>query len=226
MAKLRCVRTLIVLAKAPRPGLAKTRLAAAGDLSLEDAAKLARAFLVDTLATCRRAPGDRISIGFTPADARAELAPLSEGCELFEQPPGELGERIDAAFAHAIAAGARRIVVIGSDTPHIGVARLAAAFERLETTDLVLGPARDGGYYLIALRARCRELFEGVAWSTRRVLEQTLANAARAGLRVAQLDELDDIDGAEELASLAQRLALEPQLCPATAAALVAQSRS
>ncbi len=209
-----------MLAKAPRPGLAKTRLAASGRRSLEAAARLAQAFLEDTLASSRAAAAERRWIGFAPQDAEAEFAVLAPDFTRFAQTRGDLGERIAQAFARAFAAGAARAVVIGSDTPQLGAARIDAAFERLEHCDLVLGPARDGGYYLIGLTGARPELFEGIEWSCERVLAQTLERANGLGLRVKLLDELDDIDGDAELERLAEALAQTPLSAPATARAL------
>jgi hypothetical protein len=209
---------LIVLAKAPRPGQAKTRLARGGGLSLEQAADFARAFLVDTLATCARAGVERFVVAYSPAEARAEFETLAPGVELRPQTEGDLGARIRAAFEAGFAGGAGRVVVIGSDTPHLGVERVRAAFENLERAELVLGPTRDGGYYLVGLRAPRPELFAGVEWSTERVRSQTLAAARRLQLRSELLDELEDIDGAAELERLRLALAVAPSMCPATAA--------
>ncbi len=220
------MNAFVVLAKAPRTGLAKTRLASSGRITLEQAAHLARAFLADTLACVQRAAADRRWIGFTPADARDEFEALAPHCELFEQAAGDLGARIVHAFERAFAAGAARVVVLGSDTPHVGEARLTTALERLESADVVLGPARDGGYYLVGLARPRPELFEGIEWSTERVRAQTLAQAERAGLRVSLLDELDDIDGDAELSRLAETLASAPHLAPATARALSELRRS
>jgi rSAM/selenodomain-associated transferase 1 len=213
------VRILTVLAKAPRPGLSKTRLARDGTLTQVQAAEFARAFLVDTLASCAQAAVERWNVAFSPADARAEFEELAPGVELELQAEGDLGTRMRAAFEAAFARGGERVVVVGADAPQIGVQRLEAAFAALEGADLVLGPARDGGYYLVGLRALRGELFEGVAWSTPSVRAQTLEAAARLGLRARLLDELDDIDGPEELERLRSELVQNPSLCPATSRA-------
>lgn len=223
---MRHVNALVVLAKAPRPGLAKTRLAAEGRRTLEQAAQLARAFLEDTLASVRAASVERRWLGFTPEDAAGEFAERAPDFERFAQARGDLGARIADAFERAFAAGAARAVVIGSDAPQLGAARIESALAELGRCELVLGPARDGGYYLIGLARPRPELFEGLAWSTERVLAQTLAHAQRAGLRVALLDELDDIDGDAELRRLEEQLAQTPHLAPVTARALAELRRA
>ena len=116
------------------------------------------------------------------------------------QPAADLGERLTYAFAQAFAGGAARAVVIGTDCPGLSAALLGQAFEELRTHDLVVGPADDGGYYLLGLSAPRPALFANKAWSTATVLADTLADAARLHLRVARLPTLHDVDGAPDLA--------------------------
>lgn len=116
------------------------------------------------------------------------------------QPEGDLGTRMAAAFAAAFAAGAGRVAIIGTDCPGLRDTHLRQAFALLETNDLVLGPATDGGYYLLGLRQPYPALFQHKAWSTDSVLADTLADAGRLGLRVALLPELRDVDNAADLA--------------------------
>jgi rSAM/selenodomain-associated transferase 1 len=216
------VQRIVIMAKAPRPGLAKTRLARAPQIGADGAAQLARAFVLDTVATCGELSDVVTCVAYAPPDARAEFAALAPQCELVEQAVGDLGARLSAAFEQAFRAGAASVVALGTDTPHVGAERLRAAFERLADADVVLGPAADGGYWLIGLRAPRPELFVGIAWSTPSVLASTLRHAERAQLRVTLLDELADIDEAPELFELARGAALAPRLCPATSAALQA----
>ena len=216
------MQRIVIMAKAPRPGLAKTRLARASPIGADGAARLARAFVLDTLAACAELDAVETCVAYAPPDARAEFALLAPHSELVEQPEGDLGVRLCAAFAQAFRAGATSVLALGTDTPHVGSARLRDAFARLAEADVVLGPATDGGYWLVGLRAPRPELFSGIAWSTPSVLASTLHHAARAQLRVTLLDELVDIDEAPELFELARSAALDPRLCPATSAALKA----
>jgi len=103
------------------------------------------------------------------------------------------------AFEAAFAAGFRRAVIIGSDLPDLSPAMLRDAFARLETSDAVLGPARDGGYYLLGMREMIGGIFDGVPWSTPRVLDATLARLRAAGASVALLEPLADVDEAADL---------------------------
>ncbi|MDB5271385.1 MAG: hypothetical protein JWP58_4425 [Hymenobacter sp.] len=117
------------------------------------------------------------------------------------QPEGDLGTRMAAAFGAAFEAGAGRVSIIGTDCPGLRALHLSQAFALLETNDLVLGPATDGGYYLLGLRRPQPELFQNKAWSTDSVLADTLADAGRLGLRVALLPTLRDVDDADDLAA-------------------------
>ena len=116
----------------------------------------------------------------------------------FVQQGQDLGERMANAFASTFGAGRDKVVLIGTDCPRLKSQHLVQAFEALNHSDLVLGPARDGGYYLIGLKSGAGYLFEGIAWSTSQVLSQTLHVAYQHGLIVTLLQELDDIDTQED----------------------------
>jgi hypothetical protein len=208
------VQTLIVLAKAPHA--AKTRLA--GEIGAAAAARLADAFARDTLGACTRVKAVELLVCYAPGDARTYFAELAPAARLVEQPQGDLGARLASAFDAAFALGATRAVAIGTDTPHLSPPTLGRAFAALANAGLVIGPARDGGYYLIGLREQRPELFAGIEWSTARVLEQTLARAQ--GLAVARLDEDFDVDDRADLERLERRLAARAGACPHTQRAL------
>jgi rSAM/selenodomain-associated transferase 1 len=110
----------------------------------------------------------------------------------------DLGERMKNAFAENFESGMEKVVLIGTDCPSLEGTHLAQAFEALDQSDLVLGPARDGGYYLIGMNRRSDFLFEGIPWSTELVLSQTLALAAAQGLQTSLLPVLEDIDTLED----------------------------
>lgn len=115
------------------------------------------------------------------------------------QSHGNLGQRMCTALSHSLGQGRRRVVLIGSDCPGITGQVLNSAFSRLTDHDLVLGPACDGGYYLIGLTALYPALFDDIPWGTERVLALTQARAARLGLKTALLEPLMDIDRPEDL---------------------------
>jgi rSAM/selenodomain-associated transferase 1 len=116
----------------------------------------------------------------------------------FLQEGQNLGERMAHAFARSFESGMDKVVLIGTDCPTLQSHHLHEAFEALTDSDLVLGPATDGGYYLIGMKRRADYLFEGIAWSTAEVLSQTLVVATVHGLLSTLLDELSDIDTQED----------------------------
>ncbi|MFM7425455.1 MAG: TIGR04283 family arsenosugar biosynthesis glycosyltransferase, partial [Elainella sp.] len=113
---------------------------------------------------------------------------------------GDLGAKLSYACQTAFQQGSQRVIAIGTDCPGLDAARMQQAFELLQTHDLVLGPATDGGYYLIGLRQFVPELFESIRWSSEVVLQQTVAVAESLGLSIAYLDWLTDVDRPEDLA--------------------------
>jgi len=116
----------------------------------------------------------------------------------FVQEGQDLGERMANAFARSFESGMEKVVLIGTDCPTLQSQHLNQAFEALTHSDLVLGPATDGGYYLIGMKRKADYLFEGISWSTAEVLSQTLAVATAHGLHFTLLDELSDIDTQED----------------------------
>lgn len=220
-------RALLVMAKDPRPGLAKTRLIPA--IGAAAAAGLYRAFLQDVLDTSALVRADRFVYGFPP-DSLPRLFELAAGrFQVRPQVGPTLSERMVAAFAECFAAGYGAVVMRNSDSPTLPAEVVGAAFERLERgEDLVLGPDRGGGYYLVGLRAPRPDLFRGFAMSTASVLDETLRRARAAGLVAATLAPWLDVDTGEDLAALVADLraaavpesALAPAVCPRTEAFL------
>jgi len=124
---------------------------------------------------------------------------VGHSAHFLPQGSGDLGERMAGAFAESFRTGSRATVIIGSDCPGLSPGVIAAAFTRLTETPVVLGPARDGGYYLIGLSRLMPELFRGIPWGTHRVLADSLAVLQRQGCKPALLDPLEDIDRPEDL---------------------------
>ena len=181
----------------------KTRLI--GELTPAEAATLHFAFLEDLLDRLRKGSFDlRIAWALDPGEpVPAETFPGIPGVR---QEGEGLGERLFNTL-EAAAAEVPSVVALGSDHPTLPLAVVHDAFERLEkgTADVVLGPATDGGYYLIGLRAAAvvPRLFDGIAWSTDRVLPETLARCEELGLRVELLPEASDVDTPDDLRRLA-----------------------
>ena len=212
---------LAVIAKEPVAGLAKTRLVPA--LGEAGAARAATAMLADTLAAVR-ATGADPWLCFTPVEARERLGRLAAGFGLLAQASGDLGDRLAACLADLLATGADRVTIVGADTPHVPVTSYQRAFALLDEADVVLGPALDGGYYLVAAKAARPELFVGIPMGTEVVLTETLARATAAGLVVALLPPLCDLDMVEDLAAAldAGELAGAPATLAATKGLLAA----
>lgn len=208
---------LVVMAKEPRPGLAKTRLAAA--VGAGAAARLAEALLLDTLHHARD-PRWSVLLAHAPAAAGPWFAERAPGLSLWPQPEGDLGRRMDAAFREAFRRGATRCVIVGTDAPHMGRGALEAAFGALDDHDACMGPAEDGGYVLIGLGEPQGRLFEGVPWSTEHVARVTRERCAALGLGLATLPSTFDVDEAEDLARLGALLRDEPWRAPRTAGLL------
>ena len=184
-------RRLIVFLKAPRAGAVKTRLAAT--LGAAEACAAYRR-LVETLLP-QLAALENVELCFTPDDAGSEIMPWARTTwRLTAQETGDLGSRLDRAFRRAFDEGAKRIVIIGSDCPGVVASDIQAAWTALLSLDVVLGPATDGGYWLIGLRAPQPELFANLPWSTNAVLRETLEWCRVGGLTTQLLRELSDVD--------------------------------
>ncbi len=198
---------VLLIAKAPRPGLCKTRMEPL--LGPDGAARL-QAALVARAAAWASALGDAY-VAFTPDDAEGELAALAPGATLFPQSAGDLGDRLAHGTAHVLAEHGGPVVVIGSDAPTITQGHGRAALADLaEGCDVSIGPAADGGWYLMALREPHPELFAlpTEAWGGPEVMAMTLAAAQAAGLGVGMLRSERDLDEpADALALLADPLA-------------------
>lgn len=194
---------LIVFSRYPEPGKTKTRLIPA--LGAVGAAQLQRSLTVATLETARllqrQRPQVEVAIYYAGGDRAAMVAWLGEA-NYQPQAEGELGHRLQQAFAAAWQAGCQRAVAVGIDCLELDSTILARALDCLQACDVVLGPATDGGYYTIGLRGDRPELFTGIHWGSERVLGQTLRTARAGRLSVALLPYRRDIDRPRDLWSL------------------------
>lgn len=196
---------LIVFVKRARAGEVKTRLLAA--IGPEKAAAAYRALAEAEIArTVPRTGEYQRAFFYAPREAAAEVAAWLPGERLRPQQGSDLGQRMADAFAACFAEGARRVAIIGTDVPWVTRSGVVHALESLERTDVVIGPAEDGGYYLLALATPRPELFEGIAWSTPGVFQATLERAAALGLRVEALEPLLDVDTLDDLRRAVERL--------------------
>lgn len=207
---IQTVSALGVMTKAPLAGASKTRLTP--PLTPNEAAKLSACFLRDTCdniaAVCRDGTSEGIAV-YTPAGAEAffhSLLPASYG--LVGQRGSSFGERLFHATEDLLSSGYDSCCLIDSDSPTLPAAFLRAAVSALATPGdrVVLGPAKDGGYYLIGLKKAHRRVFEDVEWSTPRVLAQTIARAKEIKLPVTVLPAWFDVDDAATLRQLCYEL--------------------
>ena len=229
-------RALLVMAKQPVAGRAKTRLVP--PLTGSSAASLYHCFLQDILATVRVAAQQEAfipGIAYTPAAARDYFRQLAPDFLLVPQQgpptatagprPERLGDRLQYVLSAALSLGHRQVAAINSDSPTLPPDLLWSAFRRLDDprVDAVFGPCADGGYYLIGVKRPPGRLVTDVQMSTPTVLRDTLAIAAAEGLRVDLLPEWYDIDSADELQRLSVELISHPERAPATSRFLTTQ---
>lgn len=213
---------LVVMARYPQPGTTKTRLAR----SLGDAEthRLYQAFLTD-LAGHFAGPDFALHWAYTPADVDyaafvRELVPdLAGYTHSFPQQGADFGARLLHAFQWTQRQGYAAAIVIGSDSPHITRALVCQAQAALQEADVVLGPADDGGYYLIAMREPY-DVFTNIPMSTSVVTALTVARARELGLAVKLIDPLFDVDEYADLLRLAELLRVDHALAPATSAVI------
>ncbi len=190
---------LLVFVRAPERGRVKTRLAAAiGDGA---ALRIYRRLAEHTLAVAREFAGDvEVRVHYASAGAgEAVRTWLGDGPIYLPQAEGDLGVRMRDAFERAFADGADRVVIVGSDLPELSAPLLRRAFDLLDGSAAVIGPAQDGGYYLLGLRGMIGAVFDGVEWSTPGVLTATLDRLRAADADPAMLPALADVDTVEDL---------------------------
>lgn len=207
---------VVIYSRPPVAGVTKTRLAVS--IGIEAAARVADVLLEHTL-TAARVSGAEVRLALSAAPDLAWAAGLGVTWEL--QPTGGLGERMAGTFAARFRAGARRVVLIGSDCAGLDSGHLEHAFAALAEVPCVLGPAADGGYWLVGQRAPGYDLFSGVTFSVPDTLEQTRRRLRSQGVDWQELVELHDIDTAADLA----RALADPGIDPALIARLSASLR-
>lgn len=191
---------LIIFTRYPEPGKTKTRLIPA--LGAEKAANLHRQLIQNTLNQAQNLTKNRpveveVKYAGGSQELMQKLIPPPINCS--PQSQGDLGERMKNALAENFSEQKQRILIIGTDCPGLDNHRLTQAFDQLYHHDLVLGPALDGGYYLIGMQRTIPELFRKIDWGTELVLQQTLAIAQHLNLSYSLLDPLADIDRPEDL---------------------------
>jgi hypothetical protein len=189
---------IVVFAKAPLAGSAKTRLIPA--LGQQGAADLAQRLLEHTLDEALKSQVGPVELCVTPSasDPVWQTMPLPEAVRLTDQGEGDLGARMARATERVIDAG-ESILLIGTDCPQLDVARLQEAAQALQYSEATLVPAFDGGYVLLGLTRFDSSVFAGIAWSTASVLNETLNRLKQLDWRVTTLPTLHDIDEPTDL---------------------------
>jgi len=194
-------KALIIFAKRPEAGKVKTRLIPA--LSAGEAAALYNCMLTDTIAKVESLKEvDRFLFITGGTESSAFFHEFFPGMQIFQQAGNDLGERMEAAFAAVFSMGYQAAAIIGTDSPDLPPTFIEDAYRILEEQRVgaVFGPSEDGGYYLLAMRRLHKDLFADINWSTGQVLRQSLENAAKMGLSVAQISVWYDVDTIEDLA--------------------------
>ncbi|HRB14949.1 MAG TPA: TIGR04282 family arsenosugar biosynthesis glycosyltransferase [Nitrospira sp.] len=198
---------LVIFAKAPIPGQVKTRLCPG--LTEDEAATLHGSFVLDTLERTKAAvhkfklPVDRF-LACAPSSTHVffRIMEARHGVTLLDQPGDNLGDRMAQAFSTLFARGYRHVFLVGTDVPSLPLTHYRDAVQSLTRHDLILGPAKDGGYYLIGMTAPHPDLFSDIPWSTDQVMGLTQQKAAAAGLKTALLPAWSDVDTLDDLHAL------------------------
>lgn len=186
-------RELLVFAKNPVAGKVKTRLAR--DTGAEDALKIYLHLLDHTARVCRKIPV-RVSV-YLSESIKSDLPWPEDEFDYYLQSGSHLGERMENAFREAFERGSREVIIIGSDLYDLSAEILEEGFQKLQEHDAVIGPAKDGGYYLMGLKQIPTGVFSNKKWGGDTILKSTLENLK--GYDVALLRELNDIDVMEDL---------------------------
>ena len=208
-------RVLVIMAKAPRPGEVKTRLASG--LAPAAVAAFYCCLLDDTLALARSLNDVAVAIICPDSDVD-ELTQLAGNEVSVVAQTGEgLAAGLTSVFVHFAEGHQRRVIAFNSDSPHLPRSVLEDAFETLAAHDVVVGPTRDGGYYLVGATASHPTLFAGDGMGTRTALERLLSRARALELSIGFADPFYDIDVADDLTRLAEELRLAPAKAPRTA---------
>lgn len=192
------VNALIIFAKAPVPGDVKTRLQT--HLSAEECAQLHSSFIIDTIRIAKMVKEADIFLSCHPGVNNPFFQKVATefGVRLIPQNGNDLGKRMANAIKEALLAGYKKVIIMGSDSPDLPPEYIQEGFNRLDSSDMVIGPSSDGGYYLIGGRKEL-SIFDGIIWSTRDVFEMTLKKAGENNLTFSVINEWYDIDTWEDL---------------------------
>jgi uncharacterized protein len=209
-------RVLVIMAKAPRPGEVKTRLASS--LSPEAVTAFYCCLLDDTLALARSLADVEVAIMCPDSDVNELVQSAGNQARVVAQKGDGLAAGLTSVFAHFAESQQRRVIAFNSDSPHLPRSVLEDAFETLASHDVVVGPTHDGGYYLVGARASHPSLFANDGMGTNSALDGLLSRARSLKLTVGYAEPFYDVDVADDLSRLAAELRLAPARAPRTAA--------
>jgi uncharacterized protein len=209
-------RTLVIMAKAPRPGMVKTRLSQS--LPSPAVTALYRCLLEDTVALAKSLTSVELAVMCPESDKEELAALLCNTVHIVAQKGEGLAAGLTSVFRYFTAAGRQHVVAFNSDSPHLAPSVLDSAFEILATHDVVVGPTHDGGYYLVGAKVAHPSLFDGDGMGTRSACDGLLARTKLLGLSMGFTEPFYDIDVADDLIQLAHELRLAPAKAPRTAA--------
>jgi len=191
---------LIIFTRYPEPGKTKTRLIPAlGTLGAADLQRQMTEHTISQVKELQKASAISVEVRFAGGDTQLMQDWLGFGLVYQPQGEGDLGDRITQSLLNAFESGAEKVIIIGTDCPGVNAQILATAFEQLHAFDLVLGPAIDGGYYLIGLQQPIPELFANIEWGTAQVFQKTVDIAEVLNLSNVYLPTLADVDRPEDL---------------------------
>lgn len=192
------MKALILFIKYPQAGKVKTRLGV--EVGFELAAELYRLFIHQTFELVQNCSAQKVFVAFEPANRETEFHKfIPTKFSVFPQEGKNLGERMLNAFQYVFARGYKNVAILGSDSPTLPLKNIDEAFEKLSKSDLVLGPAEDGGYYLIGLTQAHPDLFDNIEWSSISVMQATIERAEKLQLQYKLLSVWYDIDTRESL---------------------------
>jgi rSAM/selenodomain-associated transferase 1 len=196
---------LIVFAREPLPGMVKTRLAAS--IGTRAAAELYETMLQDVLENCRQLNDVETVVYWACEEKSLPLLAERYRCNSRCQGPGDLGQRMQAAFEEMFAGGCDCCCIIGSDAPDLPISYILEAYRLLdgEQGDVIFGPSKDGGYYLLGARQVWPQLFTTIPWSSAEVLERSLSAVRDSGATASLLPEWQDIDTVDDLDAFRER---------------------
>lgn len=208
-------RTLVIMAKAPKPGVVKTRLSQS--LPTPAITELYCCLLQDTVALAKSLSGVEAAVMCRESDKDDLAELLGDSMQIVVQDGEGLAAGLTSVFRHFTAAGRQHVIAFNSDSPHLAPAVLDNAFEILGTHDVVVGPTHDGGYYLVGAKAAHPSLFEGDGMGTKSALDRLLTRTKTLELSTGFTEPFYDIDIADDLLRLGRELKLSPGRAPRTA---------